>query len=218
MKAAGILWLATATTVAEAKAAEAAGADAIVVQGMEAGGHRGSFNAAAAERSLAGLFALLPRVCDSVSVPLVAAGGIGDGRTMAAALVLGASAVSIGTALLRSPETRLAEAWSAALAGLDPEGTMVTRAFSGRPGRAVATEYVQAASAREAPPPAPYPVQRGLTSAMRADAARRGDVSGMQMWAGQGAALARVEPAQEIVGRIWREARAALSEAPRFDP
>jgi nitronate monooxygenase len=217
LRAAGIAWFATATTVAEARAAEAAGADAIVVQGMEAGGHRGSFDADAAEQALVGLFALLPRVADTVSVPLVAAGGIGDGRTVAAAMLLGASAVTVGTALLRCPETRLPAAWAAALVGLDPERTMLTRAFSGRVGRAVATDYVRAAAAPGAPPPAPYPVQRGLTVAMRADALRRGDMNGMQMWAGQGAALGRAEPAADLVKRIWDDARELLSPAPALD-
>jgi nitronate monooxygenase len=206
LKARNIAWFATATTAAEARAAEAAGADAIVAQGMEAGGHRGAFDAADAERTLVGLFALVPRIADSVSIPVVAAGGIGDGRTAAAAFTLGASAVTIGTALLRCPETELAGAWERALDGLDPESTMLTRAFSGRPGRAIATTYVRAASAPDAPAAAPYPVQRALSAAMRADAVRRDDVNGMQAWAGQGAALARPEPAADVVQRIWRDA------------
>lgn len=210
LRDAGIAWFATATTAAEARAAEAAGADAIIAQGMEAGGHRGSFNAADAERALVGLFALVPRVADSVSIPVVAAGGVGDGRTVAAALTLGASAVMIGSALLRSHEAGVAGAWSAALEGLDPEATMLTRAFSGRAGRAVATPYVRAAAAADAPAPAPYPVQRGLTAAMRGDAVRRNDITSMQAWAGQGAAMARVEPAADFLRSVWEEARALL--------
>ena len=206
LRSRNIAWFATATTAAEARAAEAAGADAIVAQGMEAGGHRGAFDAADAERALVGSFALVPRIADSVSIPVVAAGGIGDGRTAAAAFTLGASAVTIGTALLRCPETELPAAWERALDGLDPERTMLTRAFSGRPGRAIATDYVRAASAPDAPAPAPYPVQRALTAAMRTDALRRDDVNGMQVWAGQGAALAQPEPAADVVQRIWRDA------------
>jgi nitronate monooxygenase len=206
LKARGIAWFATATTAAEARAAEAAGADAIVAQGMEAGGHRGAFDARDAERALVGLFALVPRIADCVRIPIVAAGGIGDGRTAAAAFTLGASAVTIGTALLRCPETELPDAWHRARAGPYPQRTMPTRASSGRPGRAVATHYVRAAAAPDAPAPAPYPVQRALTAGMRADAVRRGDVNGMQVWTGQGAALARAEPAADVVQRIWGEA------------
>ena len=210
----GIAWLACATNIRDARIAEGAGADAIVVQGVEAGGHRGAFDPDDVERSLVGLMALVPRVADSVRVPVVATGGIADGRAVAAALTLGASAVQVGTALLRCPETRLSPVWDAALSECKPEETSLTRAFSGRWARAVATEYVRAANAPDAPEPAPYPVQRGLTAAMRADAVRRGETNGMQMWAGQAAALALAEPAGAIVSRLWHEARELLPSSP----
>jgi nitronate monooxygenase len=207
MKERGIAWFACATTLAEARAAEAAGADAIVVQGAEAGGHRGSFDAAAAERGAVGLFALLPRIASNVSVPVIATGGIGDGRGVAAALALGASAVQMGTVFLRCPEARTNAAWANALEELEPERTTLTRAFSGRAGRAVSTRYVEAATATDAPAPAPYPVQRGLSAPMRAEAAKQGDVQRMQAWAGQAAWLASPRPAGEILREAWLEAQ-----------
>jgi nitronate monooxygenase len=210
LKARGILWFANATTVAEAKAAEEAGADAIVAQGMEAGGHRGAFHADEAEKQMVGLMALLPQVVDAVAVPVIAAGGIADARGVAAALILGASAVQIGTGFLRSPEAKMHSAYSDRLARTEAHETMITRAFSGRPGRSVATAYVRAADAPDAPSPAPYPVQRGLTRAMREAAHKAGDADRMQMWAGQAAKLARNQPAGVITQELWEEASRLL--------
>ena len=211
LKARGIKWFATATTVGEARAAEAAGADAVVAQGMEAGGHRGAFEAGNAEAAMVGLFSLLPAVADAVKVPVVATGGIADARGIAAALLLGASAVQIGTGFLRCPEANLHPAWADAIGRTPPEQTMVTLAFSGRPGRGIATGYARAAAAPGAPAPAPYPIQRALTQGMRDAGTKAGDLDRMQAWAGQSAALARVEPAGELLASLWREASRLLA-------
>ncbi len=206
LKQRDIAWFACVTTRDEAFEAAEAGADALVVQGVEAGGHRGSFDQAAAERQADTLFTLLPRIADALPLPLIATGGITDGRGIAAALTLGASAVQIGTGFLRAPEAELPSAYADALA--DPDmPTVQTRAFSGRLARSLATDYVRAAAAI---PPAPYPVQRALTAPMRAAATRANDVHRMQAWAGQAAALARAEPAGDIVRQIWAEAEALL--------
>ncbi len=211
LKSRGIAWWANVSTVAEARAAETAGAEVIVAQGMEAGGHRGCFDAGRAEAEMVGLFALLPAVADAVRVPVVATGGIADARGVAAALLLGASAVQVGTGFLRCPEAALNPAWADALARTPPEGTLVSRAFSGRAGRSVATAYARAAAAPGAPAPAPYPIQRGLTQSVRDAATKAGDVErGMQAWAGQSARLARAEPAGDVVRELWEGAQALL--------
>lgn len=210
LKSTGIAWFACATTLDEALAAEGAGADAVVAQGFEAGGHRGAFDAANAEARVVGLFSLLPRLVDALRVPVIAAGGIADGRGIAAAFALGASAVQIGTAFLRTPEAGLPSAWADALVHTAPEQTVLTRAFSGRPGRALVTAYVRAADAPDAPPPPPYPVQRALTAPMRAAAVRDNRIDSMQAWAGQSAATAQARPASALVADWWRTAEALL--------
>jgi len=216
LRAAGIAWWATVTTRAEAQAALAAGADALVAQGAEAGGHRGAFDATQARDAAVGLLALLPAVADRAAaygVPVIAAGGIADARGVAAALVLGAQGVMLGSALLACPEAGIAPSWAAALPGLAPESTCLTRAFSGRWGRALDTAYVRAAAAPGAPEPAPYPVQRALTAAMRQQAQQADDLQHLQAWAGQGAGLARALPAGELRQTLWRDAQTLLARA-----
>jgi nitronate monooxygenase len=205
----GIAWFACATTLEDALAAQEAGADAVVAQGMEAGGHRGAFDQDAAERTDVGLFALLPWFADHLHVPIIAAGGVADGRGLAAALALGASAVQVGTALLRCPETKISKEWSAALNGLAPEATMTTRAYTGRLARAAPTAYLRAWTEPGAPSPAPFPDQLRLVGQWR-----RGAPDGLgqsNLWAGQSAALAAEEPAVAVVGRMWREASDLLA-------
>ncbi|WP_419826111.1 NAD(P)H-dependent flavin oxidoreductase [Sphingomonas sp.] len=205
LRTAGIAWFATVSTPAEARAAEAAGADAVIAQGYEAGGHRGELDPDAPGEGGIGLIALVPQVADAVRIPVIAAGAIADGRGIAAALALGASAVQIGTALLLADEADTHPTWRAAIPATAPDATVVTRAYSGRAARAIGNDYV-----RGAPAALPYPVQRGLTAPMRRAAAERGDARVMQMWAGQGASLARVAPAADLVHLWWADARAAF--------
>lgn len=211
MKDQGIKWIATVTTVTEARAAVNAGADAVVAQGMEAGGHRGAFDPSYAEQRMVGLFALVPSICDAVDVPVIATGGIGDARGVAAAMMLGASAVQVGTGFLRTPESNIADDWRTRLGNTLPEDTAVTRAFSGRPGRALATDYVRTANSPDAPDPAPYPVQRGLTGPMRADAAACNDIERMQAWSGQSAGLGEDIDASEKTQRLWADAQKIMT-------
>lgn len=212
LRARDIRWFATVTTVTEALEAERAGADAILAQGSEAGGHRGAFQADKAEAQSIGLVSLVPTICDAVSIPVIASGGLADARGLVAALALGASAVQIGTALLRAPEAALSPAWAEGIGQARPEDTTVTRAFSGRPGRALRTDYVAASERPDAPAPLPYPLQRSATGPMRAKGTQENDLAYIQAWAGQSASLARATAAGEIVASIWVEARATLGQ------
>jgi nitronate monooxygenase len=205
---AGIFTLGTATCVAEARALEEAGVDAICAQGSEAGGHSGTFDRGA-EPPLIGTMALVPQVVDAVKAPVVAAGGIMDGRGVAAALALGAEAASLGTAFLLCPEAGTSAPYRAAMRAARDDSTVITRAFSGRAARGLANRFTREMAKA---PLAPYPAQNSLTRELRAAAARAGDFELLSLWAGQAAPLARELPAAALVAKIMQETDAILSK------
>ena len=196
--------LGTATTVDEARQLAAAGVDAVIAQGSEAGGHRGTF-AAPFETALIGTMALVPQVVDAVGIPVVAAGGIMDGRGMVAAEALGASAVQMGTAFLTCQEAGAPDSYKAAIRSARGEHTALTRAFSGRPARGIVNEFMQTMSGRDEAV-LPYPLQNAATRPLRSEAAVRGDTRLLSLWAGQGAALARDLSATDLVHQLVEEA------------
>jgi nitronate monooxygenase len=203
----GIRTVGTATTVDEARALDAAGVDAIVATGSEAGGHRPSF-LRSAEASLTSTFALVPQVADAVSVPILAAGGIADGRGVAAALALGAHAVQIGTAFLACDESNAPPAHREALrhAAQGPP-TMLTRGFTGRLGRGIRNAL---AEAFESPAVSrlPYPFQGNLISVLKQAALARGRSDLVPFWSGQSAPLVRHTQASKLFESLVRDAGA----------
>ncbi|MBN5223550.1 nitronate monooxygenase [Serratia ureilytica] len=205
-KKAGSRVIGTATTVAEARAWEEAGADFVCVSGAEAGGHRPTF-LGDIEQSCVGLMALLPQVVAAVKIPAIAAGGIMNGRGIAAAQLLGAQAAQLGTAFLCSPESGIAEAWRAALRNAGDDSTRLTRAFSGRPARGIVNDFMRQMRAEEAQI-LPYPVQNALTGDIRQAAAKAGRAEFMSLWAGQGVGLARPMLAAELVATLAAELEA----------
>lgn len=213
---AGSRVIGSATNVAEARAWAEAGADAIVAQGAEAGGHRGTF-LGGVEAGAIGTMALVPRLVDAVGVPVIAAGGIMDGRGIAAAFALGAAGVQLGTAFLACDESGAHPGWKSALAEADTRGTRLTRVFSGRPARGLVNGFMEAMRPYEDDMPC-YPVQNALTAELRAAATRAGDLEAMSLWAGQGAPLARRLPVAELVARLAAEHDAALDRLVGVSP
>jgi nitronate monooxygenase len=193
----------TVTTPDEARAAAAAGADALVVQGVEAGGHRGSFDDGAPGEI--GLLALLQLVRAAVDLPLVATGGIATGRAVAAVLAAGAAAAQLGTAFMLCPEAATAPAHRDAIAGAGE--TALTRAFTGRTARGIVNRWMREHGPRA---PSAYPDVHHLTAKIRAAAREQGDPDGFHLWAGQAHELAEPVPAGELVRRLAADAREAL--------
>ncbi|MDQ1135956.1 nitronate monooxygenase [Microbacterium sp. SORGH_AS 1204] len=198
-KALGIHVIGTATSVAEAVALEAAGVDAVVATGAEAGGHRVSFLREAVD-SLVGTFALVPQVVDAVGIPVIAAGGIADRRGVAAAFALGASGVQVGTAFLRTRQSAATEGHRAAIAAAADTDTVLTRAMSGRLARGIPNRAMRDLEASGMI--APFPAQNWLTGVFRAAAGAAGDADLVSLWAGQAAGLARLDDAAEVLAEL----------------
>ncbi|MEA3003276.1 MAG: nitronate monooxygenase [Sphingomonadales bacterium] len=205
VKASGAVVLGNATTAEEAKWLERHGADAVIAQGREAGGHTGRFLATDAEPL--GLFALLPQIVDAVRLPVIAAGGIGDARGIAAAFALGASAVQLGTAYLHCPEATISVAHRALLR--DGAPTVVTNLLTGGLARGFAGRLVRELGPvrREAPP---YPLAAVALAPIRAAAEAGGEYGFGPMWAGEAAALGEALPARELTRKLAAEALALL--------
>lgn len=196
----GILLIGTATTVAEARAVEAAGLDAVVASGSDAGGHRGAFLRPVTE-SLVGTFSLTPQVVDAVNIPVIAAGGIADRRGVLAAYALGADGVQIGTGFLATAQSGASDVHREKLASVDAETTVLTRLFSGRHARGIVNALIRDLAAEEATVP-PYPVQNALMQPLRKAAARQGDSDYLNLWAGQAAPLSRPGQAEDYLASL----------------
>jgi nitronate monooxygenase len=205
------VWV-TITTPKEAQKAEQAGATAIVVQGVEAGGHRGGFEDAAAAEQF-GLLSLLRLVASVSRLPMVATGGISDGYSVAAVLAAGARAAQIGTAFMLTPEAGTSSAQRFAL--LQERPTAMTRAFTGRQARGIRNRFLDEHSLDA---PAAYPEVHYLTAPIRAAAREKSDPDGFNLWAGQSHALARPIPAAQLVQTLTTDASTALAQATRHLP
>lgn len=213
LKEAGIVLLASATSLAEARAVAAAGIDAVVAQGWEAGGHRGLFDPDAPDEML-GTFALVRLVAAAVDIPVIAAGGIMDGRGIAAALALGASAAQLGTAFVAADESLADAGYRAALAQGGGAGTVMTRIVSGRPARILPNRFAALEGSCAAAQVPAYPIAYDLGKALHAAARTQGEHGYGAHWAGQGAALVRAMPAAQLVRTLGEELAQALGASP----
>jgi nitronate monooxygenase len=208
VKRTGAKMISSATTVDEARRLEERGCDAIIAQGAEAGGHRGIFLGTDISTQV-GTMALVPQVVDAVKVPVIAAGGIADGRGIAAALALGASAVQIGTAYLFCPEATTSPLHRAALKSAKEDSTALTNVFTGRPARAIVNRLVREVGPMSTLAPA-FPLSAGALMPLRAKAEPAGSSDFTSLWSGQAVRLGRELPAGELTRRLAEETLAAL--------
>ncbi|ASP98445.1 nitronate monooxygenase [Sinorhizobium meliloti] len=213
VKATGAKVFSSATTVQEAVWLEANGVDAVIAMGFEAGGHRGNFLTADMNTQV-GTMALVPQVVDAVAVPVIAAGGIADGRGVAAALMLGASAVQIGTAYLRTPEARIPTSHSLALGKAGDDSTAITNLFTGRPARGVVNRLMRELGPMSDNVPA-FPTAGAALSAIRAAAEARGRDDFTNLWSGQAVKLAKAIPAEDLTKSLYEHALSVLGAARR---
>lgn len=213
LRAAGILILSSATTVPEARWLADHGADAIIAQGIEAGGHRGMFLTDDLSTQ-AGLMALLPQIVDAVSLPVIAAGGIADGRGVAAALALGASAVQVGTAYLRCPEAGISDLHREALEHGSSDATALTNLMTGRPARGIVNRLMRERGPINARAPA-FPGAALALQPLRQAAETQGSGDFSPLWSGQSAALARTLPAAELTRILALDARSVIDNLHR---
>jgi nitronate monooxygenase len=209
VRAAGCRVLSSATTVAEARWLEDRGCDAIIAQGCEAGGHRGMFldDAVATQP---GTFALVPQVADAVEVPVIAAGGIADGRGIAAAFALGAAGVQIGTAYLFTPEALITDLHRAALADARDDGTALTNLFSGRPARSLINRLIREVGPISDLAPA-FPTAGAALAPLKAKAEPAGSADFSSLWSGEAAALARPLGSADLTRRLAEDAARRLA-------
>lgn len=204
VKAAGCLVVSSATTAPEARWLEDRGCNVIVAQGYEAGGHRGMFLGSDVATQ-AGTFALLPQVVDAVRIPVIAAGGIADGRGIAAAFALGASGVQVGTAYLFTPEATIADLHRAALRAARDDGTALTNLFSGRPARGLINRLMREVGPMSELAPA-FPTAGGALAPLKAEAEAAGRSDFSSQWSGQAAALAREMSAADLTRKLAQDA------------
>ena len=204
VKTAGAVVLASATTVAEARWLEEHGVDAVIAQGAEAGGHRGIFLSEDVS-SQPGTFALVPQIVDAVRVPVIAAGGIGDGRGIVAALALGAAGVQIGTAYLLTPESTISPLYRAALKAAREDQTVVTNVFTGRPARGIVNRAIRELGPLSAEAPA-FPNAANAMLPLRQKAEAAGSTDFTSLWSGQAPQFAREMPAGEFTRMLVEDA------------